>query len=455
MLLCRVSNMADNEINLNTTVILERNGVLKAVKLIANKVIVFEKLRFKPDKAVGCNYGTVFKVANGELEVTDQDLDSFDTNADDAQGKDNRSLVDTHGKSQTIKRENILEMKGEGATGEEIVKCLVENSSSFNEKTSFSQNKYLKKKKKKYLSYIRIQRPNSRLICQLYQEREPAKICNMRMETMSQILTAANIKHGCNVGVVETCSGVVLGSVLEKLGGKGCVVNLHNGESPPNLFAISHFNFPDQYWDENLHSIPLRTLGPILAKRSFESEFLTEKPTKVESGSCLKQRPSDSEKSDNDVTMDTVSEQSNGCDKTKDDNDIKVSGKRKKFSDEEKLVVRLERRKNRLKHQQRAWGVLESKSLDAVVVVCKFHPTPILLCLLELLQLSRPFVVYSEHKEPLMELFVRLSVSGSAINLQLTDTLTRQYQVLPERTHPHVMMSSGGGYLLTGLKVKP
>uniref|UniRef100_F7B480 tRNA (adenine(58)-N(1))-methyltransferase non-catalytic subunit TRM6 n=1 Tax=Ciona intestinalis TaxID=7719 RepID=F7B480_CIOIN len=400
-------NMADNEINLNTTVILERNSVLKAVKLVANKVIVFEKLRFKPDKAVGCNYGTVFKVtltpqrsspwckrtiANGEMEITDQDLDSLDTNADDAQGKDNRSLVDTHGKSQTIKRENILEMKGEGATGEEIVKCLVENSSSFNEKTSFSQNKYLKKKKKKYLSYIRIQRPNSRLICQLYQEREPAKICNMRMETMSQILTAANIKHGCNVGVVETCSGVVLGSVLEKLGGKGCVVNLHNGESPPNLFAISHFNFPEP----------------------------------------------DSDKSDNDITMDTVSEQSNGCDKTKGDNDIKVSGKK--------------RRENRLKHQQRAWGVLENKLLDAVVVVCKFHPTPILLCLLDL-QLSRPFVVYSEHKEPLMELFVRLSISGSAINLQLTDTLTRQYQVLPERTHPHVMMSSGGGYLLTGLKI--
>jgi len=27
--------------------------------------------------------------------------------------------------------------------------------------------------------------------------------------------------------------------------------------------------------------------------------------------------------------------------------------------------------------------------------------------------------------------------------------------VLPDRTHPTVMMSGGGGYLLTGIKVQP
>uniref|UniRef100_H2YBX2 tRNA (adenine(58)-N(1))-methyltransferase non-catalytic subunit TRM6 n=1 Tax=Ciona savignyi TaxID=51511 RepID=H2YBX2_CIOSA len=426
-----------NFISLNKTVILDKNGILKAVKLIPNKMIVFEKLRFKPDKAEGMNFGTIFK---GGYITTD--VDSLDTHADDAQGKDNRlSLIDTHGKSQSIKRENIIEMKDEGFTGEEIVQRLVENSASFADKTAFSQNKYLKKKKKKYLSYVRVHKPNARLITQLYQEREPAKICNIRIDTISQILTAANIRHGANVAVVETCSGVVLGAVLERLGGNGCVVNLHNGEAPPNLFAVSHFNFPDSYWDDNLHSVPLHKLGPLLAKRSFEDEFPDEQTSKRKTSEI------------SEVTMDigdAVDRQSNNCDATKEEN--KTHGKRK-FTDEEKLAVRLERRKNRLAHQKRGWDILEGRKLDTFIVACKFHPTPIVLCLLELLQLSRPFVVYSEYKEPLMELFVRLSVSGVAINLQLCDTFIRQYQVLPERTHPQVMMSSGGGFLLTGLKV--
>ena len=47
-------------IKLNQTVILEKGNVLKAVKLVPDKLIVFEKLRFKPENAVGQKYGTLF-----------------------------------------------------------------------------------------------------------------------------------------------------------------------------------------------------------------------------------------------------------------------------------------------------------------------------------------------------------------------------------------------------------
>ena len=42
---------------------------------------------------------------------------------------------------------------------------------------------------------------------------------------------------------------------------------------------------------------------------------------------------------------------------------------------------------------------------------------------------------------------------GSAVNVNLSETWLRSYQVLPERTHPTVTMSGGGGYLLTGIIV--
>ena len=69
-----------------------------------------------------------------------------------------RMLTDTYGKSQGLKRDDLLQLKADGATGEEMVQNLVENSSSFTQKTSFSQDKYLKKKQKKYLSYLKIHR---------------------------------------------------------------------------------------------------------------------------------------------------------------------------------------------------------------------------------------------------------------------------------------------------------
>lgn len=72
-----------------------------------------------------------------------------------------------------------------------------------------------------------------------------------------------------------------------------------------------------------------------------------------------------------------------------------------------------------------------------------------------------------------MESFSHLMDAGKAVNLKISDTFTRTYQVtaedgvkqpcliqilsfqvLPEQTHPLVTMNTTGGYLLTGIKVE-
>lgn len=40
------------------------------------------------------------------------------------------------------------------------------------------------------------------------------------MDTLAQILTYGNVHAFTNVAVVDTCSGLVVGAVLERLGGK-------------------------------------------------------------------------------------------------------------------------------------------------------------------------------------------------------------------------------------------
>lgn len=47
-----------------------------------------------------------------------------------------------------------------------------------------------------------------------------------------------------------------------------------------------------------------------------------------------------------------------------------------------------------------------------------------------------------------------LRTEAAAVQLQLSETWMREYQVLPQRTHPLMTMSGTGGYLLTGYKVR-
>jgi len=91
---------------------------------------------------------------------------------------------------------------------------------------------------------------------------------------------------------------------------------------------------------------------------------------------------------------------------------------------------------------------------DGLIMVCKQHPSNLLKSLFEYLKPSRPFVVFSPYKEPLVQTFLEIKQGGKAINVTLSESWLRNLQVLENRTHPEVMMSGGGGYILTGLKVK-
>ncbi len=147
------------------------------------------------------------------------------------------------------------------------------------------------------------------------------------------------------------------------------------------------------------------------------------------------------------------------------------------------------------------------RQCDSLVIATKYDPTTTLFGLLPYLAPSCPFVVYSEFLEPLLNTFHALQnyfvpeygdskdVTGVkssdkdnedidtddnilpggsrgtgagairpppmmqrrniAINLRLTDSWFREYQVLEGRTHPNMSMSQNGGYILAGTKLCP
>ena len=104
---------------------------------------------------------------------------------------------------------------------------MIENSATFSSKSEFSQEKYIKKKKEKYLLVYKILKPTVRNLCKFYtQAAMKRKLLNMRIDTIAQIMTYGNVAPFRNVLVLESCKGLLLGAVVERLSGTGRIVNL-------------------------------------------------------------------------------------------------------------------------------------------------------------------------------------------------------------------------------------
>lgn len=70
---------------------------------------------------------------------------------DVAEGKDNRDIaLEANTSAQKLNQDQIEALKKNTAGGDAIIKALQENSSTWDKRTKFSQEKWLKKKLAKY-----------------------------------------------------------------------------------------------------------------------------------------------------------------------------------------------------------------------------------------------------------------------------------------------------------------
>lgn len=99
--------------------------------------------------------------------------------------------------------------------------------------------------------------------------------------------------------------------------------------------------------------------------------------------------------------------------------------------------------------------MFKARLCDSIIIATRFDPTETLFKMLPYLRPSSPFVVFCEYMEPLAHTFLELQKKQLAINLRLSDTWMREYQVLPGRTHPNMTMSQNGGFILLGTKLDP
>ncbi|GLD96833.1 hypothetical protein PINS_up005516 [Pythium insidiosum] len=373
---------------------------------------------------IGAFYGSIFEEQNKKLVAVSgglfPDPVAPETGEFEVPDTDNRNYTDTNS-AQKLSVHDITGMRESGASGREIIQKLVENSETWDAKTEFSKQKYLKKKQQKYMPRVRFLKCTADSLCRTYRAKNPSKICNIREDSLGQILMYANIHAEAQVLVVDTCMGLVTGAIAERQAGLGRIIAGYEGQQ---LAAdiLRRFNF-DKSTMESIHTFPLNSV-----------QYLEMKEEDIpESEQVVKDRLSEEEKLR--LEAERVAEYTE--------------------EEQEKYYIKKARRAAEKMQRQPATTVREwiRNQSDSLVIASHYDPEPVLLALLPYLKCSRPFVVYCEYMEPLTRLFGKLQQMDSVIDVQLSETWTREHQILPGRTHPEMKMNAFSGYLLTGTKV--
>ncbi|VVC44344.1 Hypothetical protein CINCED_3A021695 [Cinara cedri] len=323
-------------------------------------------------------------------------------------GTDNKLITDDSS-SQLLSTDEIIALKESGETGQNIVERLLKNSKTFQLKTEYAQEKYLKKKARKYCDYITIFKPTIRLITDvLYKQQTIPKTIALRFDTLAQILCRINLDPGGKYLLYENGSqGLLQAALLNQLHDNGSLVHIFSSTSEQNpLKAVKAMNFSES----KIKQMLTVSLDEIL---NTKSEY--------------------------DIPEEKVEEVVFNC-----------SDDKKRKSDEAYTQLK---KKHRPITSTDGLNFIQSNKFDGLIVVCREEPNEFVKILLPYLSLSRPFVVYSAYKEILVTMYAEFKMRRDLVFLRLTDNFLRHHQVLPNRTHPDVTMDDGSGYLFSGLFV--
>ncbi|WOL09656.1 hypothetical protein Cni_G18409 [Canna indica] len=422
---------------------------------------------------LGCAFGSLFRVESGPdgpylarsspcASVTSgnsmQESEKGDTMEDI---RDNRLLIDNN-TAQNLSSDDIEAMRREGATGDEIVEALIANSSTFEKKTVYSQEKYKRKKQKKYAPKVLLRRPSARSICETYFKKVPARIGFLRVDTLSLLLSMANVGPYSDILVVDMIGGIVTGAVAERLGGTGYLCSTYFGTAPYPSDIVRMFNFSSETRSRIVH-MPFSDLF-----KSHENSVFPGAELNANAPSMLSESP----KYENTVDLSSkpTVEEFDLMEEQSVDN-MEASSSPAKNGTEHFVLNPCSSDASACRHESNAsvadTPVNKGRQVPAetvalwkrngfsslIIAAPESDVGTIVQELLPLLAYSAPFVIYHQYLQPLATCMHKLQSSKMAISLQISEPWLREYQVLPSRTHPLMQMSSFGGYTLSGIRI--
>ncbi|KAF9111863.1 tRNA (adenine(58)-N(1))-methyltransferase non-catalytic subunit trm6 [Mortierella sp. AM989] len=371
---------------------------VKCIVLKPNTTISLGKFgSFKANDIIGRAWGNTYEIYDKDNKTRIYHLDEI--NEVEETENNNREIVDD-GSSQKLTLEQIKTLKSEGLkgelTGKEIVNKLKESHATFDKKTAYSQAKYLQKKGKKFHKIFTPIKPTTYSVNEYFYIKNPAKIRDIRMDTLSQLLSYSNVHAGCKLLVVDDTQGMVVSALAERMGGIGTILGLYDGDNP-HYDVLKYMNFNQDILDSVKVLSWLRIHRPADEKTPDELQDVT-----------------------------------------------KLTGKD---------LEGYHRRMKAYTIVEEARKILFQGDFDGVVIASQYQPESIIPKLLPYVRGSRPVVVYHPSKEALLETSTWMRKCPDLLAPQLTESWLRKSQVLPGRTHPEMSTWGSGGCLLTATRV--
>ncbi|KAF7337502.1 hypothetical protein MSAN_02223200 [Mycena sanguinolenta] len=295
----------------------------------------------------------------------------------------------------------IQTLKQSGAHASEIIKMQIEQHANYSLKTEYSKEKYKKRKEAKYSKTFTTIEPTLFNVCEYWFQKDPARIRDIRIDALSQILNMANIRPGGRYLAVDDASGLIVSGILERMGGKAAALltwTYFTTESPPAYPVMVTMNFTSE------------TVAPL---------------------SSLNWAATDQNYTPVGPPIDIPSE--------------KIKSDRQKS--------RLDKRKAAIDLLNSTREELFAGEFDALIVASENEPYSILEALIPFVAGSGSIVVQSPYGQILSDLHTKLRALPGYLCPSVTEVWLRRYQILPGRTHPTMNTSGTGGFILHAIKV--
>ncbi len=344
----------------------------------------------------------------------------------------NNQFLNNNNNSQKMSNKQVRALRDSGISAGEIVEELIKNSETFASKNENTQEKFKERKLMKYSKRYRVLRANAETLGRTLWSRlymKSAKTGNFRPEdVVPQMLAYGNVQCGSRVLILETMYGLLTGAVLERMGDQGKIYAGRFGStiSPSNM--IPYFNFSEKQRQM------IRSVGiDELADPKEDGDTLYEN-IKTKVGLICKQ-------------IDLLEHEKPSSDSRAKEIQKEIAiYKKSKVCLERRIVERAEETRKRIDDI----AFLRQHGADCLLIASKYDPASVLKAAFQFLAPGRPFVVWSESVELLQE--ARHAVGGETVKVKITETFLREHQVLYNRTHPLMNMSTHGGAFLQGFK---
>lgn len=382
----------------------------KMAQIIKGKEISLGKFgKFQAENLIGKPYNMTYEIDTKKSvcspcgpENVSEILNTFNQEAlFKNPNADNRDLVD-NSSAQKLSQADIEQLKEDAIlsnqTGAALVQKLVANSETFDNKTGFSKQKYLRNKERKFGRRFVAVKPTARSISEYYQQVDFRKIRELRFDTLSQMMSLANVRSGSRVIVLDDAAGILVAALMERMNGNGEIIVLHEHDTY-STETYKYLNLPKSHSTDILRTLP----------------FFRLKNTNMP---------------DEDIAN---------------------------YEAIKHLPEKYERAKNRINRIHETRAILESKTCDLLISTSQFDPSNILLEFADYLTGSASIVFYSSHREHLLECFRLMRSSPEYVDAQISESFMREYQIPANGvsgTHPMMRMMGSSGSVLSAIRTR-